>query len=518
VIKRILAPVKYRRNRGGNMTRRFLLAAAFGLALCASAHAQDYPARPIRIVVPYPAGGSADLLPRIFAEKLGAKWGQAVLVENRPGAGGNIGAEFVYKADPDGYTLFATAPGPLVVNKNLFRKLAFDPSEFVPVSAMAAINNVLLVNPRVPARAVDELIAYATANPGKLNYGSQGNGTTSHLTAELFKSMAGGLKITHIPYKGSAPGMAALLAGEIDLMFDNLGVTLQHVKSGKLRALAVCSEKRVASLPDVPAMSEILPGFSSVAWFGIVAPPKTPAHGESALDSAKAAIDAALAGEVDAVVAAPQTESSIKLAGIEFDGYPTFVARCTGVPPDDAFLMICFDSGGTEMRIAHATLHASLRRAIKLLTRERVLHAVRSADSALRRMGFAAPRIAVSGLNPHAGEGGLFGDEEVEIIGPAIADAKKNGVAAEGPFGADTMFLKKGYDAFVVMVHDQGHIMAKTHAFAGTAALTIGTPVLFSSVAHGSALDIAGKNRADPGAMISAIRRVAGASTGKREI
>lgn len=238
-------------------------------------------------------------------------------------------------------------------------------------------------------------------------------------------------------------------------------------------------------------------------------------HGEAALDSAKAAIDAALAGEVDAVVAAPQTESSIKLAGIEFDGYPTFVARCAGVPPDDAFLMICFDSNGAEMRIAHTTLHVSLRRAIRLITRERVLHAIRSADSALRRMGIASPHIAVSGLNPHAGEGGLFGDEEEEVIGPGISDARKNGVAAEGPFGADTMFLKKGYDAFVVMVHDQGHIMAKARAFAGTAALTIGTPVLFSSVAHGSALDIAGKNRADPGALIAAIRRLAGASPGR---
>jgi len=235
-------------------------------------------------------------------------------------------------------------------------------------------------------------------------------------------------------------------------------------------------------------------------------------HGEAALDSAKAAIDAALAGEVDAVVAAPQTESAIKLAGIHFDGYPGFVARCTGVPPEDAFLMICFDSRGSEMRITHATLHASLRQAIELVTRSRVLNAIRSTDSALRRLGLASPRIAVSGLNPHASEGGLFGEEEHDIIGPAISDAQKAGVAAEGPFGADTMFLRGGYDAFVVMVHDQGHIMAKTHAFAGTAALTIGTPVLFSSVAHGSALDTAGKNRADPGAMIAAIRRVAGAA------
>jgi tripartite-type tricarboxylate transporter receptor subunit TctC len=257
------------------MSLRLLLAAL--LASAFAVQAQDYPAKPIRIVVPYPAGGSADLLPRIFAEKLNAKWGQPVLVENRPGAGGNIGAEFVYRAEPDGYTLFASAPGPLVVNQNLYRQLAFDPMQFVPVSIMAAIPNVLLVNPGVPAKSVEELIAYAKANPDKLNYGSQGSGSTAHLTAELFKTAGGGLKITHVPYKGSAPAMTALLAGEIELTFDNLGVTLPHIKSGKLRVLAVASEKRVASLPEVPAMSEILPGFVSVAWFGIVAPPKTPA-------------------------------------------------------------------------------------------------------------------------------------------------------------------------------------------------------------------------------------------------
>jgi len=266
-----------------SMTRsRFLVAlagAALALVLAFPAHSQApaaYPNRPVKLVIPFPPGGPLDIVGRAIAQKLTDAWGQSVVVDNRPGAGGNIGAEFVYKAEPDGYTLFATAPGPLVVNQNLYRKLAFDPAQFVPVSVMAAIPNVLLINPRVPAKSVDELIAYARANPGKLNYGSQGNGTTSHLTAELFKSTAG-ISITHVPYKGSAPAMTALLGGEIDLMFDNLGVTLPHVKSDRLRALAVASEKRVASLPEVPAMSEILPGFTSVAWFGIVAPPKTPA-------------------------------------------------------------------------------------------------------------------------------------------------------------------------------------------------------------------------------------------------
>jgi 4-hydroxythreonine-4-phosphate dehydrogenase len=235
-------------------------------------------------------------------------------------------------------------------------------------------------------------------------------------------------------------------------------------------------------------------------------------HGESALDSARAAIQAALDGQVAAVVAAPQTESAIKLSGVEFDGYPTFVARCTHTPPEDAFLMLCFQREEQEVRIVHATLHVSLRRVLDLVTRERVEHVIRATDAALRRIGIAAPRIAVAGLNPHASEEGLFGDDEARVIAPAIAAAKTAGIAVEGPFGADTMVHKPGYDAYIVMYHDQGHIAAKAMARNRTAGLTIGTPVLFSSVAHGSALDIAGKNQADPAAMLEAIRRLVGAT------
>ena len=230
------------------------------------------------------------------------------------------------------------------------------------------------------------------------------------------------------------------------------------------------------------------------------------AHGRAALAYARGAIDAALAGEVHAVVAAPQSETSIRLAGIEFDGYPGFVARCTGTPPEDAFLMLCFD----DTRIVHATLHVSVRRAIELLTRERIGRAIRAADAALRRIGVARPRIAVSGLNPHAGEGGLVGDDELERIAPAIEDARRDGVQVEGPVGADVLLGRAGYDAFVVMTHDQGHIAAKLLAPRRTAGLTIGTPVLFSSVAHGTAYDIAGKSLAKPDAMVEAIERLAG--------
>ncbi|HTN27617.1 MAG TPA: tripartite tricarboxylate transporter substrate binding protein [Burkholderiales bacterium] len=241
-----------------------------------AASGQEWPAKAVRMIVPFPAGGSADLLPRILGEKLAQQWGQPVIVENRPGAAGNIGAAAVFQAEPDGYTLLASPPSPLVINRHLYPALAFDPTQFVPMAVIAAIPNVLLVNPKLAVNSLAELIAYAKEHPGKLNYASQGNGTTSHLTTELLITMVGGLRMTHVPYKGSAPALADLLAGQADLMFDNLGVSLPHVKSGKLKALAVAGPRRFRALPDVPALAETLPGFESVAWFAIVGPPKTP--------------------------------------------------------------------------------------------------------------------------------------------------------------------------------------------------------------------------------------------------
>ena len=254
-----------------------VLLLALTVVFLGDAAAQDWPARTVRIVVPFPAGGSADLLPRVIGESLQKQWGQPVIVDNRPGSAGNIGATAVFQAEPDGYTLLSAPPPPLVINRLLYPKLGYDSTQFVPMTVIAAIPNVLLVHPKVGVASVAELIALAKANPWKLNYASQGSGATSHLTTELFKSMAGGLSITHVPYKGTAPALADLLGGQVDMMVDNLGVSLPHVKSGKLRALAVASTRRFRSLPDVPALAETLPGFESVAWFGIVGPPKTPA-------------------------------------------------------------------------------------------------------------------------------------------------------------------------------------------------------------------------------------------------
>src|SRR6201997_775480 len=241
-------------------------------------HAQDYPSRTVKIIVPFPAGGTADVMPRIVADWLTKKWGQPVVIENRTGAAGNIGAEAVAKADPDGSTLLAPPPPPLVINHNLYPRLGFDPTEFVPIVIMGRVPNALVVNAKVPFASVAELIAYAKANPGKLTCATQGNGTTSHLTAELFQMMAD-VKFQQVPYRGSAPALTDLAAGNVDLMFDNLGASLALVNGGQLKLLGVATPKRMAALPQVPTIAETLGGFESAAWFAIVAPPKTPAAG-----------------------------------------------------------------------------------------------------------------------------------------------------------------------------------------------------------------------------------------------
>lgn len=257
------------------MTRRIVLV-AFVCAVPNTALAQDnYPSRTIKLVVPLPPGPTADILPRILADKLAARWGQPVIIENRPGAANNIGAELVAKAEPDGYTLLATPPGPLVISQSFYPKLGFDPTAFVPISVFAAQPFVLIVNPKVPASTLQELIAFAKANPEKLNFASGGTGSSPHLTGEMLRSAAG-IRITYVPYPGLGPAMADLIAGRADLMIDNLGNALPHIRDGRLKALGVASEARIPELPDVPAIAETFPGFYSSSWFAMVAPPRTP--------------------------------------------------------------------------------------------------------------------------------------------------------------------------------------------------------------------------------------------------
>jgi tripartite-type tricarboxylate transporter receptor subunit TctC len=252
------------------------LALVAALVLAAPTVAQQYPAKPIKIVVPYPPGGGmADRIARLVGEKLKDQWGQPVFVENRAGAAANIGAEYVAKSSPDGYTLLLTGEGPLTIHKSLYPKLAYDPDEFVPVSVVLTSPNVLVVNPKVPAETLQQFIAYAKSHPNRLNFGSNGPGGNLHLALELFKSMAG-VSIAHVPYKGVPPALTDLLGGQVDMMFVGFGTVAQHVRAGRLRVLAVASEKRLSALPGAPAVAEVLPGFVSMSWFGMVAPPKTP--------------------------------------------------------------------------------------------------------------------------------------------------------------------------------------------------------------------------------------------------
>jgi tripartite-type tricarboxylate transporter receptor subunit TctC len=254
-----------------------LIATVAALFAAPQAEAQDYPSRPIKIIVCLPAGGGVDTVTRILADKLPQKLGQPVVVENKGGQSGNLGAEAVWNAEPDGYTLLASQPAPITTSPILYKKLSFDPTTFVPVAVMTAIPNTLLVRKDFPAKTVAEFIAYVKDHPGTVNYASQGNGTTSHLTGVMFDRFAG-TKMNHVPYRGTAPALNDLLGGHVDVFFNELATSVEQHKSGRARILAVTTPKRLPELPDIPTLDESgLKGFVSDTWNAISAPPKTPA-------------------------------------------------------------------------------------------------------------------------------------------------------------------------------------------------------------------------------------------------
>lgn len=280
------------------------LCACFSFA--AAAQADNYPSRSIRIVVPFPPGGATDAAARLVATKMSEKWGQPVVIDNRAGAGGNVGSDIVAKSAPDGYTLVMGVTGSHAINISLYSKMPYDPvADFVAISQVAVVPNVVVVHPSVPARTLAELVALAKREPGKLNYASLGNGTAAHLGMELLKSAAG-IDITHVPYKGSAPAVTDLLAGQVQVMVDGLPSALQHVKAGKLRAIALTSLHRAPALPDLPTIAETYPGFYADAWSGLFAPKGTPA-----------AIVNQLSTEVQRILRLPDVREKLTALGAE---------------------------------------------------------------------------------------------------------------------------------------------------------------------------------------------------------
>ena len=258
----------------------WVLAAASAAALAqtpSTASGQAYPSRPIRIVVAYTPAGTTDILARAIGQKMTESWGQPVIVDNRPGANGNIGTELAARATPDGYTILMATAATHSINNTLYPGLAWDAvRDFAPIGLVALVPNILVVNNALPVRSVKELIAYARANPDKLTHGSPGNGSTSHLSMELFKSLTG-TRMIHVPYKGSAPVLADLTGGQISLTMDNIPVYLPHAQADKIRALAVGSAKRAPAAPDLPTAAEAgVPGLIAVSWFGLVAPARAP--------------------------------------------------------------------------------------------------------------------------------------------------------------------------------------------------------------------------------------------------
>lgn len=260
------------------LIKSIVVLAAMGLTIAQTKNGvsqESYPSRAIRMIVPLPAGGAPDAVTRIIANKLAEKWKQPVVVENRPGFVQNIGAEAVAKAAPDGYTFLSTAPAPLVTNQFLQSNLSYDARAFVPVTVVVKFPFILLTHARSQFKTLEELIAFAKANPGKLNFASAGVGSPPHLAGEMLKARAG-IQLTHVPYKGLEPALQDLLGGQVDVMFHVVNDTLEHIQSGKLKALGVAAQTRIPELQNVPAIVELLPGFVATTWFAVVAPPKTP--------------------------------------------------------------------------------------------------------------------------------------------------------------------------------------------------------------------------------------------------
>jgi len=276
------------------------------LPLVAAAQAGGFPDKAIRIVVPFPPGGATDAAARLVAVKMSEHWGQPVVVDNRAGAGGNVGSDLVAKAPADGYTLVMGVTGSHAINTSLYSRMPYDPVvDFVAISQVAVVPNVLVVHPSVPAKNLAELVALAKKEPGKLNYASLGNGTAAHLGMEMLKAEAG-VDITHVPYKGSAPAVSDLLAGQVQMMVDGLPSALPHVKAGKLRAIALTSLRRSPSLPDLPTIAESYPGFYADAWSGLFAPKGTP---QPVVDK--------LSAEVQRILKLPEVREKLAALGAE---------------------------------------------------------------------------------------------------------------------------------------------------------------------------------------------------------
>jgi tripartite-type tricarboxylate transporter receptor subunit TctC len=260
------------------MKQLWIRAAAAALMVLAPAiaAAQAFPSKPVKIIVPFAAGGTTDVVARLLAQKLTEAWGQSVIVENKAGAGGNIGADTVAKSPADGYTILMTSGSIVTANQYMYKNLTYDPAkDLVPITNVAAGPLLVAVHPSVPAKDIKEFIAYAKANPRKINFGSAGVGTQTHLAGESF-AHAAGVDLVHVPYKGESAALTDLIGGQIQMVAPNLGGAIQHIKEGKIRALAVTSKERAAQVPDVPALSELIPGYEGAGWFGLVAPAGTP--------------------------------------------------------------------------------------------------------------------------------------------------------------------------------------------------------------------------------------------------